>query len=662
MTSTVIDSLVVSLGLDAKGVVKGAQQTEGALKRLRARLTDNAKGIEQAHTRVAESVRNVREQVLGLLTVVTAGRGLNAFFQETSANVIATRNFSQTIDTSTASLGKWEAAARMAGGSAEGIRQTFASISSSIAEWDLNKTFSSQLQQMQRSGIAVLDGKTGNALSTEQIFKNALRYLSTIKDMRRRTQQARSFGFGDSVLPLVNSGSGAIQRMLHEAQEDGAEVTEKQTKANAALVHSQERLKTSTSALGRQIESDFAPQMTGVNDLIRATTDTIRQHQTIADAAFAGVSATALALGVAMAGPFVAGFVAANAGVLALAAGFGAVVTAGSYFYKDWSSWMSGGTSEFGAFYQSVSNGWTQIEQIGSRTLTNLRPAWDSFEHGAEEGWKAFTSLFTEDSDTIRARWLVLTGDASDAWRKAMASLQTDWDRFKKAIQTDAPAVRQWLESMLHRGESAAKSAWHYVEEGSVSVGRYIGGRAEAMHGLLAPRGIRNNNPGNLRSWAGAGSDGQFAQFATPEAGLNAMAQNLQTYMRKRGLQSVRGIISRWAPASDGNLTNDYIAQVSKEMGVSADARLNASDVNTVASLMHAITRRENGYDPYAGLNQAAAQQAIARNQGGSPAQEVHHHAHNTYHVTVNTRATDARGTAHAVSRELATITNTGLN
>lgn len=163
MTSTVIDSLVISLGLDAKGVVKGAQQTEGALKRLRARLTDNAKGIEQAHTRVAESVRNVREQVLGLLTVVTAGRGLNAFFQETSANVIATRNFSQTIDTSTASLGKWEAAARMAGGSAEGIRQTFASISSSIAEWDLNKTFSSQLQQMQRSGIAVLDGKTGNA-------------------------------------------------------------------------------------------------------------------------------------------------------------------------------------------------------------------------------------------------------------------------------------------------------------------------------------------------------------------------------------------------------------------------------------------------------------------------------------------------------------------
>ncbi|WP_215755481.1 hypothetical protein [Acetobacter sp. P5B1] len=662
MTGTVIDSLVVELTLDAKGTVKGSQQAEGVLKRLRARLTDNAKGIEQAHARVAESVRNVREQVLGLLTVVTAGRGLNAFFQETSANVVATRSFSQTIDTSTASLGKWEAAARMAGGSAEGIRQTFASISSSVSEWDLNKTFSPQLQQMQRSGIAVLDGKTGNALSTEQIFKNALRYLSTIKDMRRRTQQARSFGFGDGVLPLVNSGSIAIMRMLHEAQEDGAEVTEKQAKANTELVHSQERLTTSFTALGRQIESDFAPQMAVVNDLIRATTNTIRQHQTIADAAFAGVSTTALALGVAMAGPFVAGFVAANAGVLALAAGFGAVVTAGSYFYSDWSAWMRGGSSEFSAFYQSVSNGWAQIEQIGSRTLTKLRPEWEAFERGAEEGWKAFTSLFTEDSDTIRARWLVLTGDASDAWGKAMTSLLTDWEQFKKAIQTDAPAIRHWLESMLHRGEDAAKSAWHYVEEGSAKVGHYIGGRAEAMHGLLAPRGIRNNNPGNLRSWAGAGSDGQFAQFATPEAGLNAMAQNLQTYMRKRGLQSVRGIISRWAPASDGNLTNDYIAQVSKDMGVTSDARLNASDVNTVASLMHAITRRENGYDPYAGLNQAAAQQAIAHNQGGGPTQEVHHHAHNTFHVTVTTRATDARGTAHAVSRELATITNTGLN
>ena len=334
----VIDSLVVQLSLDSKGVIKGAKQTDAAFKKMNARLQQGARQTEHAHNNLGESVRSVREQFMGLLTVVTAGRGLNTLFRDTSANVTATRNFAQSIDVSTEALSRWEAAARMTGGTAEGMRQAFGAISSSVAEWNLNKTFSAQLYQMQRAGIAVMN-KDGNLLGTEEIAKRALRYLSTVKDVRTRVAQARAFGM-EGALPLVNAGPTAVARALRDAQEDGADVTNEQAAAYANLHYSQERLSTSFQSLAREIESDFAPQMAVVNDAVRKVTTTLRNHQKIADAAFTGISATALALGVAMAGPFVAGFVAANAAVLTVVAAFGAVVTAGTYFYRDWSSWM----------------------------------------------------------------------------------------------------------------------------------------------------------------------------------------------------------------------------------------------------------------------------------------------------------------------------------
>jgi hypothetical protein len=71
------------------------------------------------------------------------------------------------------------------------------------------------------------------------------------------------------------------------------------------------------------------------------------------------------------------------------------------------------------------------------------------------------------------------------------------------------------------------------------------------------PRSLRNNNPGNIEKsavkWQGEveGSDSRFVTFATPEDGLRAMQQNLLTYQDKHGLNTVEGIIGRWAPAKE---------------------------------------------------------------------------------------------------------------
>lgn len=83
------------------------------------------------------------------------------------------------------------------------------------------------------------------------------------------------------------------------------------------------------------------------------------------------------------------------------------------------------------------------------------------------------------------------------------------------------------------------------------------------------PRGIRNNNPLNIRltatRWVGMRAnqtDKGFCQYNSMAYGWRAAFMLLFSYYHKHGLKTVRDIISRWAPPTDGNNTVDYIRRV----------------------------------------------------------------------------------------------------
>jgi hypothetical protein len=113
-----------------------------------------------------------------------------------------------------------------------------------------------------------------------------------------------------------------------------------------------------------------------------------------------------------------------------------------------------------------------------------------------------------------------------------------------------------------------------------------------------APRGIRNNNPGNIedgpfaRSLPGyAGSDGRFARFETPEAGAQAAPRLLQSYIQ-RGFNSPASIINRWAPPSDNNPTQQYAEYVARRVGVGLNDPVGPDQIPLLAQ---AISEFENG-------------------------------------------------------------------
>lgn len=120
----------------------------------------------------------------------------------------------------------------------------------------------------------------------------------------------------------------------------------------------------------------------------------------------------------------------------------------------------------------------------------------------------------------------------------------------------------------------------------------------------MTTRGIRNNNPGNIRisdtPWHGkliASKDPEFETFDAPVDGIRAMARILETYFDEYGLSTVTSIITRWAPPNENN-THAYIRAVCESTGFEPDAVL-TPDADTLGKLVPAIIRQENGEQPY---------------------------------------------------------------
>lgn len=120
-----------------------------------------------------------------------------------------------------------------------------------------------------------------------------------------------------------------------------------------------------------------------------------------------------------------------------------------------------------------------------------------------------------------------------------------------------------------------------------------------------APRGIRNNNPGNLRRskdpWQGLATpqtDPDFFTFKSAPYGIRALARTLINYQDEHSLRTIRQIISRWAPANENN-TGAYIDSVAASTGYDADRPLDMHKFTHLEPVVKAIIRHENGQQPY---------------------------------------------------------------
>lgn len=118
------------------------------------------------------------------------------------------------------------------------------------------------------------------------------------------------------------------------------------------------------------------------------------------------------------------------------------------------------------------------------------------------------------------------------------------------------------------------------------------------------PRGLRNNNPGNIRNseateWNGevepsAKKDFVFEEFEDRPHGYRALIRLLQNYRRRHGCQTIADFIRRWAPSNENN-TAGYITRVCQEMQVPSVYVPDVDDKLMMIAFASAISLVENG-------------------------------------------------------------------
>jgi len=149
------------------------------------------------------------------------------------------------------------------------------------------------------------------------------------------------------------------------------------------------------------------------------------------------------------------------------------------------------------------------------------------------------------------------------------------------------------------------------------AVGRITGSNSRitlAQQGLGTPPKVSNKvlntsgytgcNPLNIRAggdkWQGAvGRTGKgYLIFSSPVDGIRAATKIIRNYSDKYGINTIEGIISRFAPASE-NPTNAYIQNVAERTGFRPDEKLDTKNPEVLQKLINAMIKQEIGGNPY---------------------------------------------------------------
>ena len=119
------------------------------------------------------------------------------------------------------------------------------------------------------------------------------------------------------------------------------------------------------------------------------------------------------------------------------------------------------------------------------------------------------------------------------------------------------------------------------------------------------PRGIRNNNPLNIRkgsNWKGERpiqSDQAFEEFVSMEWGIRAGIKLIRNHItgfngKRPPANTIKKLISVWAPAKENN-TEAYIRTVCQQTAIGRNDLLHANDRRSIVAIARAMAYVECG-------------------------------------------------------------------
>lgn len=210
--ATVIDALVVTLGLDAKAFKRGSAETDESLKHTREETARTARDMEARGKQAAMFFGKVRNEALALLAVFTAGMGIKNFVSSTVESTASLARLSGNLNMSAKDLAEWQLAAKNAGGSVEGITNQLKESADQVAKFKRGMVAETLPGFFQFGGKAE-DLKDGNTYLQARARIVAELYKT---DRARAALAANMMGLDPQQFNLYKEGPDGIARRRRE--------------------------------------------------------------------------------------------------------------------------------------------------------------------------------------------------------------------------------------------------------------------------------------------------------------------------------------------------------------------------------------------------------------------------------------------------------------
>lgn len=212
MSGTVIDSLIVKLGLDSSDFEDGQKRVDEGLDETKKTAEKTGKDIEQSGKRAASFFGQIEKAAIKFFAVLTVGRGIQAFASTVLETGAQLDRMSGRLGTSADTLSRWAGAVRQSGGTTESFLGTVQGLSSAMTELKLTGT-TGILPYLQALGVSVSDAE-GKAKPMEQLLGDIGDKLNALPNRGDAFNIGRNLGIDDGTINLLMKGRDEVNRLL----------------------------------------------------------------------------------------------------------------------------------------------------------------------------------------------------------------------------------------------------------------------------------------------------------------------------------------------------------------------------------------------------------------------------------------------------------------
>lgn len=214
---TVIDSLVLELGLDPSKFTRGQREAMSQLRHFQEDAAKTGDLIERKGKGTLDFFMGFRRELLGTIGLLSGGFGLKNFFEGVTKADLRVEQLSRRIMMSGREIAVWSKAVEASGGSLEGANQALASLSERIATFQATGQMDSGLALLgRRAGWNIMDPNT-NPMDV---------WLRAIRNMEaegltpvQKAAQMRLMGANEDLINFSLLGSKAIESQLARMRE-----------------------------------------------------------------------------------------------------------------------------------------------------------------------------------------------------------------------------------------------------------------------------------------------------------------------------------------------------------------------------------------------------------------------------------------------------------